>query len=404
MNKALETVRCVQAEAESMPEGEPKKNILARHWKSSESVGKIKAMITAATSIQELTVELGAMDRDNWYLNCKNGTLDLYDEVFDPHHREDLITKLTPFDYNPDATCPNWLKFLRNITDNDRDLIQFLQRAIGYSLTGETGEKCLFFLFGPTDSGKTTFIETMREMMGEYASGTDFNSFLYGKYGGAVRNDIARLEGKRFVSASEAGKGQKFDEPLVKQITGKDKVVARFLYREFEEFTPQFKVFLAANHMPTITGMDDAIWNRIMVLPFSVTIPKRDQDKNLHNKLRKEMPGILAWAVKGCYRWKEEGLKPTIRIKEALNSYREEYDIAQRFIKERCERREGAFTPFRHLFEAWEGWCKENHIVVETEKSFAQILEAKGFTGGTKRINRTQVRIREGIVLLDEID
>ncbi len=175
------------------------------------------------------------------------------------------------------------------------------------------------------------------------------------------------------------------------------------MYKEFTEFTPQFKVFLAANHMPKITGIDDAIWNRIMVLPFNVTIPKRDQDKSLPDKLQKEMPGILAWAVRGCYRWKKEGLKPTARVRQESNRYREEFDIGLRFINESCERREKAFTPFRDLFEEWKDWCKKNHIEVGSEKSFAQILETKGFTTITRRVDGKQIRIRKGIALRDEI-
>jgi len=182
---------------------------------------------------------------------------------------------------------------------DNRALVRFLQRAVGYALTGMTSEQVLFFLYGTGANGKSTFIETCRNLVGEYAQQADFDTFVP-KENGHPRNDLARLAGARFVAAVEAAQGRQLAENVIKQATGGDTITARFLYREYFEFSPQFKLFLVANHKPVIIGTDEAIWRRIRLIPFTVTIPPEERDKQLLEKLQRELPGILAWAVRGC--------------------------------------------------------------------------------------------------------
>jgi putative DNA primase/helicase len=337
-------------------------------------------------------------------LNCANGTLDLKTGELRRHDRADHISKVIPVEYDSGANCPLWVKFLTRVTGGDSGLVYFLRRVLGYTLTGKTGEKALFFIFGPTDSGKTTFLETIRSLLGDYARATDFNTFLYKKYGGAaIRNDIARLQGARFVSASEAAGGQKFDEPVVKQLTGRDTVVARFLYKEFQEFVPEFKVFLGANHKPQMTEIDDAIWNRIVVIPFNTSIPKSEQDKGLRDRLKNELPGILAWAVTGCIEWQEEGLQTPHDVLNALKAYRHEADVVEHFISDKCRRWRAAYSTFGELYDAWDSWRTGKRYQSLTEKGFAQALDIKGFAGRRIRIDGEQVRVRNGIVLKSKL-
>jgi len=186
--------------------------------------------------------------------------------------------------------------------DGNADLIAFLQRATGYSLTGETSEQCLFILHGSGANGKSTFVETIHALLGDYGQKTETKSFMQRQSEG-VRNDLARLKGARFASAVEIGRGQKLDEALIEEATGGDRIAARFLFKELFEFQPQFKLFLACNHKPEIRGTDEGIWRRVKLVPFDVTIPPKERDKRLLVKLRAELPGILNWALEGCQQW-----------------------------------------------------------------------------------------------------
>jgi len=395
--KSKQTVKGIKADADTtMDPGY--REALEAHWRRSSTHGQIMEMTKLAQSNPRVAVapeEFDKLERTKWLLYCENGTIDLRTGELRRHNRDDLITKVVPIEYNPDARYQHWEDFLCTVTEKNWDLIRFLQRIVGYSLTGETMEKCLFFLLGPTDSGKTTFVETIRELLGDYASATDFQTFLYGR-SATVRNDIARLEGARFVSASEAKREEKFDEVLIKQVTGKDTIAARFLYREFREFTPQFKIFLASNHGPRMTVSDDAVWNRIHVLPFNVSIPKKQQDRNLRVKFEKERSGILGWAIRGCLEWqKKGGLHPPDVVIDALKRYRKDADVLWAFIEERCKR--SGFAAASDLWEEWGDWCFANGLEEGSKKAFGIMLTDKGFERGKRYFGKKQVRGYNGI-------
>ena len=303
-NLAIETARQVRDEARGCRDVN-RRDRIRKYARISESLGRIRAMIKLASANPAIAITADQLDRDTWLLNVENGTVDLRDGSLRAHDPEDLITHCLPFRYDPQATCPTWERFLYRVFDGDEELIEFVQRAVGYSLTAETSEQALFSLHGLGANGKSTFLEVLRELMGDLAKNAEFATLLSTRNKG-IRNDLARLRGARVVTAAEAGVEQRFDEGLVKQLTGEDVITARHLYHEYFEFRPRFKLWLAANHRPEIRETGYAMWRRIRLIPFNVTIPKAEQDPHLRRKLRSEMVGILAWAVEGSRKWRED--------------------------------------------------------------------------------------------------
>ena len=277
------------------------------HRKKSLNASRLDAMVKVAQSWQGIPVQPEDLDQNPWLLNCLNGTLDLQTGELRSHQREDLITKCLPISYDPNAQCPLWLHFLNDIMAGNENLINFLQRVIGYSLTGVIREHVLFVLYGTGRNGKSTFLNTIMAMLGAYAMKAPAELLMTSKYD-RHPTEKADLHGRRLISAIETEQGRKLNEVLVKELTGGDPIRARRMREDFWEFRPTHKVFLATNHKPVITGTDHAIWERIRLIPFTVTIPKEQRDTTLPDKLLAELPGILAWAVQGCLTWQQEGL------------------------------------------------------------------------------------------------
>ncbi len=278
----------------------------------------------------------------------------------------------------------------------DQELIKFLQEAVGYALTGDIREQVIFIFYGTGANGKSTFLVTIHSLLGDYAQQTPTETLLI-KRGNGIPNDVARLKGARFVNAAESENGKQLAEALVKQLTGGDKISARFLYGEFFEFDVTFKLFLAVNHKPTVRGNDHAIWRRIRLIPFNVTIPSEKQDKNLTKKLKAELPGILRWAVEGCLLWQKKGLEVPDQVKAATGEYRAEMDIIGDFIADCCKVAPKTKTPFKALYERYKDWCQKNQEEPIGKKDFGRCLTERGFTPGK---NRDLGRFREGIRLL----
>jgi putative DNA primase/helicase len=392
---AKSTARSILLEAAAVEE-ETERKRLTKWAEQSENESRLSPMITLARTEEGVAVRSADFDRNPWLLNVANGTVDLQTGELLLHRREDLHTRLAPVAYKPKAACPQWLAFLARITNQDEDLIGFLRRAVGYSLTGETSEQCFFLLHGSGANGKSTFIEVLRALLGDYARQADASTFLH-KDHDTVRNDLARLAGVRFWSAVEATAGPRLAEVLVKQITGGDIVTARFLYQEHFEFNPTFKVWLAANHKPEIRGTDYAIWRRVRLIPFTVTIPKEEQDRQLLRKLKTELPGILAWAVEGCREWQREGLCEPGQVQAATAAYQEEMDLLGAFITQCCDLNPGAQTPASDLYTAYTKWCLENGDEAMTQNAFGRGLGDRGLT--RERDSVTGRIVRKGIKL-----
>ncbi len=315
------------------------------------------------------------LDAHKFLFNCDNGVINLKTGELSPHDRDLLFTKISPIEYKKDAKCPNWIGFLESIFltpegDPDHELIEFLQKAIGYSFTGVTKEQIMFFLFGNGRNGKSTLINTIQDLLGDYGRQTNSDTFLKKKNDSGINNDVARLDGARFVSAVESEEGQQLSESLVKQITGGEKMSARFLRQEYFEFTPEFKVFFTTNHKPIIKGSDEGI---------TVTIPKDKIDYDLPDKLAKEMPGILRWAVEGCLKWQADGLKEPKAVMEATASYRDDMDILGPFIEENCTIKVNVKIEAKALYENYSRWCYQNNEMELKNRVFYRQLEIRGF-------------------------
>ncbi len=350
---------------------------LIRHGRDTEELKNLRAMIALAESEPGIPVRPEELDRNPWLLNCANGTLDLRNGKLRAQNRRHLITKLVPVHYEPRSGCPLWDGFLKRITNGNLELMGFLKRAVGYSLTGLTIEQVLFILFGLGANGKTTFLETLTEMLGEYAMHTPTETLLV-RRGDAIPNDVARLKGARMVVAMETEDGRRLASARVKQLTGGDTVTARFMRAEFFEFRPEFKLFLAVNHRPVITDTTDSIWRRIPLIPFEVKIPMDEQDKNLQAKLRAERSGILAWAVEGCLEWQRDGLGVPSVVTAATEAYRLEMDATGRFLAESCVEGPNAKVQASLLYSTYKSWCWDGHESQLSMKKFGEAMKERG--------------------------
>jgi putative DNA primase/helicase len=354
------------------------KDLLA-HIKSSLNTGRLKAAVEQAHTWEGICLPPSTFDAHPWLLNCTNGTLELTTGELRPHAPQDFLTKCLPMAYDPDARCPTWVQFLEKVLANNAELLLFVQKAVGYSLTGSTREQCFFLLHGLTKTGKSTFVNIAKALLGPYGTQADMSTFLH-KDRETIRNDLADLAGMRLVSAIETDEGKRLAEALIKQLTGgTDSIKARFLYEEYFEFRPQFKVFLASNHKPKANPTDDALWERVRLIPFTVQIPKPDRDKQLEAKLMQELSGILAWAVRGCLAWQQGGsLGEPTAVTEATQRYREEMDDIGRFLDEVCFLGDKQLykTQASVLLKAYHQWCGQTTV---TGKAFSQHLLDKGY-------------------------
>lgn len=395
------TVRSMQREAAAIEDPDVRESLL-KHAARSESAGRIRSMLELASTEPEIACVPDVFDADPWLLNVENGTLDLRTGDLHAPNRGDMITKTAPVVFDPKAKPNRWLEFLADITDGDEELMEYLQLAVGYSLTGDTREQCLFFCYGTGQNGKSTFLETIREMLGDYAQQADFSTFL-ARRGEGPRNDLARMRGMRLVTAVEAPGDKSFDEAVLKQLTGGDTITARRLYEEYFEFTPTHKLFLAANHKPHVSEQTEAFWRRIRLIPFTVYIPPEKRDRLIREKLRRELSGILNWAIEGCLKWQSQGLIEPAAVKRATRSYREEEDLIGEFILASCELHPKAWTPTAELYQAFTSWWRETRGPVARPPMPRWFGRALGERPELRPAKRRKIRGWTGIALKMEI-
>ncbi|WZY01561.1 phage/plasmid primase, P4 family [Bacillus sp. FSL W7-1360] len=324
------------------------------------------------------------LDTHMMLFNCQNGVINLETGELVPHDKKYMITQISPVDYDKNADCPRWKAFLEDVIvdvdgNTDHEVINYLQKVLGYSLTGSTKEQAMFFLYGTGKNGKSTLIDTVQKIMGDYGKQSNTDAFIKKKFDSGINNDIARLDGARFVAAVESEEGQQLSESLVKQITGGDKVTARFMRQEYFEFTPEFKVFFATNHKPIIRNDDEGIWRRIHLIPFLAAIPKEKQDKDLVNKLGEELPGILKWMVEGALKWHSEGLDKPESIAKATKDYRDSMDMLGPFLSEMCVVHPGAKVEAKKGYKEYKQWCYENDETEVSNRKFYRLMESRGF-------------------------
>jgi putative DNA primase/helicase len=322
VSMARDVARTIRGEAAGTTDRTAKRN-LSKWTRSSQSSGRIAAMLRLARS--DLSIKPDDLDSDIWLLNCENGTVDLRTGELREHRREDYITKLCPDEFDPSAEAPRFEWFLNEVFDGDQDTIGFVRRYAGLSASGSTKDRAFVILWGAGKNGKTTLLELLRTVLGDYAKDTPVETVMQKAYEG-VGNDVATLKGSRFVTASESEKGKKLAVAKIKKLIGSDTVSARFLYRELFEFRPEMKLWIGTNHKPAIEETADGIWDRVHLVPFRVRFEGDGVDEDLGEKLQAEAAGVLAWIVRGCLEWQRDGLNPPSGVLSATERYREESD------------------------------------------------------------------------------
>lgn len=346
-----------------------------KHMKSSRSNKSKKAMLNEIE--HHLPILPIQMDRYKMALNTPSGIINLKNGDVKAHNPEYYFTKITSVDCAEAADCPRWLAFLDDIFAGDKDLIRYIQKAVGYSLTGSTAEQCAFFLYGTGRNGKSTFIDVIRDVFGDYAANIQPETIMVkSSQSNAINSDIARLKGARLVTSVEPNEGVRLNEGLLKQLTGDDTVTARKLYSEEFEFKPEFKLWMATNHKPIIRGTDTGIWRRIHMIPFDVQIPEDKVDKNLTHKLKAEMTGIFKWCIDGCLMWQREGLQMPAAVLKSVREYRREMDVISAFIEDKCTL-EGTVQASM-LYAAYVSWADSNNEYCMSNTKFSTEL-AKRF-------------------------
>ncbi len=360
-----------------------------KHLIKSESFRRIQALEGLLKISEEIKVEDFELDTNNYFFNVDKYTLNLKTmRVVDPNQKH-LITKKSNFIFEKGADCPTWKMFLLQIFNKDLNLIKFIQKAMGYALSGDVSEQCLFILWGTGANGKSTFLNVLQHLFGDYACSTMIETFM--KKNSEQSNDLARLKGARLVTTSEIEQGRQISESLIKSVTGEDSLTARFLYGEYFSFKPTFKIFMATNHKPKIRGADNGIWRRIKMIPFNVTIPPEQRDKNLTEKLIAENSGILNWLLRGYAMWQKEGLEEPKAIREANAEYRMDMDSVGTFVTD-CLELDASLQwrlPTNMLYQTYIKWCNRNNERVMSQKWLGMRMSEKGFkrviTGGLRQ-------------------
>jgi len=343
----------------------------------SKSRRAIANALCLMSSEPRIAVRESEFDQDAFLLGVSNGTVNLRSGELMPSKKEHYITKVAKAKFSRHAGAPNWEKFLFDIFEGDVEIIGFVQRAIGYALTGDTREQKFFIFLGPTNTGKSVLLEVIKELMGEYGVSVDMSTFIAARHQtpNAPRGDIVRLSGSRFACSTEGEENQQFAVSLIKRLTGQDTLSARALFQEAREVKPTCKIFMATNQLPDISATEQAFWRRAIIIPCYMVIDE-DREK-LRRNLLNELPGILNWAIEGCIKWQKEGLKIPDAIQKFTQNIREEYDLITEFINEMCVIDRTQTVLSRDLYAAYCKWCSFEGIEPITQKSLIRTVKMR---------------------------
>jgi len=357
VRRCTDTIRAMADEVRRAPDDKTAAKVAA-HAMRCEAAARLDAMERLARSHLDVVTGVDQLDDRPWLLACANGTVDLRTGTLRPAARDDLLTRRCPVEHDLDAACLRWETFLAEVLP-DPDVRSLVQRAVGYSLTGDVSEHRMLVCHGRGANGKSVMVETLRAVLGDHMQQLPGDSLLV-RSGDRVNNDIARLPGVRMATLVEVNEARELDSALVKQLTGGDTMTARHLYRDYFEFRLQAKAWMIVNHKPGVRGDDEGLWRRLLLIPFDVVIPPERRDRGLGERLRGELPGILAWAVRGCLAWQRDGLGSAARVDDATRQYRVESDVVGAFLDERCTLGgPSAWTSAAAAYDAWSRWCGE---------------------------------------------
>jgi putative DNA primase/helicase len=362
----------------------------------SEQRHRIRATLGLSIAEPPLSSNGQEFDKDPWMLGVENGVVDLRTGKLREARRDNWITLSTNAPFDEHARCPRFEQFLYEIFEGDLETVEFVWRAIGYSLTGCVEEQCFFACYGTGGNGKSKLLGALQRVAGEYAFNLPFSAFEL-KQRSAIPNDLVRLESRRFVTAIETGQTVRLSEERIKTLTGGDRITARPLYKEFVTFDPTHKLWLAFNHRPIITDDTPAMWRRVKLIPFNHKFEGKEEDKNLLEKLKAEAPGILTRAVRACLDWQRGGLGTPHSVDAATKEYQEESDQIAAFLGEVCTLEEGLAAPVAAMYNRYVEWADRTGEIPLVRKAFTQRLEIKGFR--KDRRGHENVWVWEGIGL-----
>jgi putative DNA primase/helicase len=358
------------------------KTRLAKELTSAKTVAAIERL---ARSDRRLAATAGQWDSDPWLLNTPDGVVDLMSGETRPHRAEDYLTRITAV--GPGDACPLWMEFLARVTNSDAELQTFLQRVLGYSLTGSTRDHALFFAYGTGANGKTVFTSTASTILGDYHCAAPIETLTASSVD-RHPTELADLRGARLVTAVETEEGRRWAESRIKMLTGGERVKARFMRQDLFEFTPQLKLFITGNHKPGLRSVDEAMRRRFHLIPFTVTIPPIERDPDLTEKLKDEWPGILQWMIDGCLAWQEIGLRPPEVVRSATDAYLDAEDALAAWIEEATAADPNGWETTANLFASWTAWSTKAGEYTGTMRRFVQNLETRGLTPERRRIGR----------------
>ena len=363
---------------------------------NSQSLAKLRSCVDLAAHLDTRT-KVADLDQDPWKFNCANGVVNLRTGEMTLPDREAMITKQSPIEYDPSAECPRFVQFLNEIFRGDWEVIQYMLRYLGSCLTGDVSEQIFQLWYGTGANGKSTLVEILFHILGDYSQkmASDLLIHKRPRDSSAPSPDIARLRGVRFAAGVETSEGQRWNESLVKELTGGDKVVARHLHKEPIEFSPSWKMVLAVNHKPVVRGTDHGIWRRIHLVPFLAQFDGQQKDPTLLSKLKAEAPGILRLLVSGCVEWQRSGLNPPESVRAAVEEYRENQDVVGSFLKECCELGVPEVVKMRQLYKSYQQWCVDSGEYQHGKHAFNRMIRERERIGERKRdYSWTGIRIK----------
>lgn len=372
---------------------------LARFAVTAQNTFRVRQAVESVKSEAGVAIRASELNADQLLLGVANGVIDLRDGTFRLGRRKDLITARAGCEYEAEALCPIWCSFLSRALNNDAELIDYVQRLVGYTLTGQTIEQILLFAHGPGANGKTVFFETLRALLADYAKTMRTEALaarMSGSRGGASE-DEARLVGARFVQANETSQGMRFNDAAIKDLTGGDTIAARRLYENSFEFRPQFKLWIRGNYKPVLNGGDGGIARRVKLIPFAVHIPPAARDPNLLDKLKGELSGILNWAIQGCLKWRQNGLREPRVVQRATAEYLAEMDPIGSFLEDCCVVEGCATDSIENLHRAYSNWCTTNGRPTPAKSAFSRQLSERGFTRFRSRMLGRPARRLRGV-------
>jgi putative DNA primase/helicase len=357
---AKKTIARMFRMASAVNDSEARRNAL-RWALTSESAPRINSMISLLPSEPGISVTPDVFDQDQMLFNCLTGTIDLRTGQLRPHDPKDFITRISSVKYDPTAKAPRWERFVLEVMNEDHELAAFLQRLMGYATTGCTREQIWTLFWGKGQNGKSTFLQTIFFVLGDYCVSTSPSTFI-ATTGDRIRNDLARLRGARCIIVNEFPAKQ-LDAETLKSFTGQDVIHARFLHKEGFDFSPSGKLFFTANARPVVKDPSDAFWRRPLLVPFNRQFSETaTRDPNLRETLQREASGILRWLVEGCLAWQREGLNPPATVLEAVRDYRAATDLLVEFLEASCEFGRDYVVSKVILYEAYLGYSEEHKI------------------------------------------